>query len=248
MDLVNAMKFIQDSSAPNLVEHAGDTFADRSLSRLPNYKYPSELQVSTLASLTGYILSGCDFVLEDELQYLIAVDSPTQVRLMSQLDDDEHRRHLMIARATLPSLLFDAYQSREHFQIALQSRFEEDALDVNDRELLLKFISHVQSGTIAEYGDDGISQKATISKGAQGMKSDVIIPNPVHLAPYRTFVDVKQPESEFIFRMLDDDHGGIQCGLWEADGGYWRILAIDRIKQYLIDALGDHLDKFVIIG
>ena len=45
--------------------------------------------------------------------------------------------------------------------------------------------------------DDGVSQRATVSRGAHG-KTDVKVPSPVVLQPYRTFIDIEQPASPFI--------------------------------------------------
>jgi len=63
--------------------------------------------------------------------------------------------------------------------------------------------------------------------------SDVLVPNPVVLAPFRTFPEVIQPESKFIFRM----QSGPQAALFEADGGAWRNEAMGRIKTYLEEQL-----------
>ena len=57
----------------------------------------------------------------------------------------------------------------------------------------------------------------------------VPVPNPVALVPFRTFIEVEQPESKFVFRVKD----GPQMGLFEADGGEWRLAAMLRIKEYL---------------
>ena len=50
--------------------------------------------------------------------------------------------------------------------------------------------------------------------------ADVKVPNPVTLRPFRTFIEVEQPESKFIFRMRE----GGRCAIFEADGahGSWR--------------------------
>ena len=55
------------------------------------------------------------------------------------------------------------------------------------------------------------------------------MPNPAVLKPYRTFVEVEQPESKFVFRMQT----GPEMALFEADGGAWRIQAMKNIKEYL---------------
>ena len=56
--------------------------------------------------------------------------------------------------------------------------------------------------------------------------------------------EVEQPETQYIFRM--QDKGGIQCALFEADGGAWGILAMDRIKRYLQEALSGVAGYIVI--
>lgn len=44
----------------------------------------------------------------------------------------------------------------------------------------VKFAGTVESGTLAEYGDDGVTQKATVKTGIAS-KGDAIVPNPVKL-------------------------------------------------------------------
>lgn len=96
---------------------------------------------------------------------------------------------------------------------------------------------------MAQYSDDGISQKATVKTGIAS-KGDAIVPNPVKLQPYRTFHEVEQPMSEFIFRMKSDD--GVRCALFEADGGAWENVAMKKIKEYLEVELADYSDFTII--
>ncbi|MEB9782308.1 hypothetical protein P4K16_30685, partial [Bacillus cereus] len=63
--------------------------------------------------------------------------------------------------------------------------------------------------------------------------------NPVQLSPYRTFVEVEQPESKFVFRMRE----GARCGLFEADGGAWKLEAMNNIKEYLKEALAQEIES-----
>ena len=111
-----------------------------------------------------------------------------------------------------------------------QSKFE----DTENRALLLKFAGTVEAGTVAEYGDDGVSQKAAIKTGIAS-KGEAIIPSPIKLKPYRTFLEVSQPESDFVFRMKESM--GVFCALFEADGGAWKMDAMEYIKWYLEDRL-----------
>ena len=114
-----------------------------------------------------------------------------------------------------------------------------------DRELLLKFSGAVENGTVAEYGDDGVTQKVTVRQGIAS-KTDAIVPNPVRLRPYRTFIEVDQPVSEFIFRMKDSHE--ICCALFEADGGAWKNEAMENVKEYLQEALADLEEQFMVIS
>lgn len=96
---------------------------------------------------------------------------------------------------------------------------------------------NVEAKTTANYGDDGVSQKTTIKQGIAS-KADVLVPNPVTLVPYRTFLEVKQPDSEFVFRIRDNG-GAPAFKIVEAEGGLWRNLAVISIKEYLMEALKD---------
>lgn len=104
----------------------------------------------------------------------------------------------------------------------------------------------MDGGTIASYGDDGITQKATVKTGLAS-RGDAVIPSPVTLKPYRTFTEVDQPESRFVFRMKEDKYEGVQCALFEADGGAWKLQAMENIKGYLERELVGQ-EKFIVIA
>ena len=112
----------------------------------------------------------------------------------------------------------------------------DDNSDNEDRELLLKFAGNIKAGSVTEYGDDGVTQKAIVKTGVANM-SEAIVPNPVQLRPFRTFPEVEQPESGFIFRVKNVDNDQVACALFEADGGAWKLKAIDNIKRYLDNEL-----------
>jgi hypothetical protein len=58
--------------------------------------------------------------------------------------------------------------------------------------------------------------------------SNTQVPNPIKLKPFRTFAEIEQPESEFILRLQD----GPRIALFAADGGKWKLEAINSIKKY----------------
>lgn len=104
----------------------------------------------------------------------------------------------------------------------------------------------MENGTIATYGDDGVTQKATVKSGIAS-RSDAVVPNPVILQPYRTFTEVIQPASNFIFRMRENRGGGVECAIFEADGGAWKNEAMKNIKDYLAKELNG-IEGFIIIS
>lgn len=234
MDLRNAMEYIVENAAPHTVEINGETYADKRLTRVPQELRAEPIRMRTLTSLLDYTLANVD-ELDVRARYIIHVVSPTRVELVSCLDLDRMRETLAIVEAQIPDFNYDTYIDHERFLIALQAKF----LPGEDRELLLKFAGTVESGTVSQYGDDGVTQKATVKSGISS-KTDAIVPNPVVLAPYRTFLEVEQPESSFIFRMKDNDRSGVSCALFEADGGAWSNEAMRDVAAYLIKQLSEH--------
>ena len=118
--------------------------------------------------------------------------------------------------------------------IEMQANFEMN----EDLATILKVAGNVEAKTTANYGDDGVSQKTTIKQGIAS-KADVLVPNPVTLIPYRTFLEVQQPASQFVFR-IRDDRGNPVFKIVEAEGGLWRNEAMRNIKSYLEEHLSGH--------
>ncbi len=93
----------------------------------------------------------------------------------------------------------------------------------------------------ADIEDDGVSQITTVKQGVAS-RAKAKAPNPVKLAPYRTFLEVKQPESDFILRL--DKNANL--ALFEADGGFWKIQAVRLVKEYLSENLKGIENTFVL--
>ena len=218
----------------------GACYSDKPLHRIDTY-YPKAdaIEMHTLTSLVDYIKSEVD---DMPPRMIVEVKSPTEVELDSQLDPNRDRESLVVASARVPAFEFDRFVEHEKFCINLQSKF----LKSDDRELILKFAGTVEAGSVSEYGDDGVTQKATIKTGLAS-KGDAIVPNPVCLRPYRTFLEVEQPESAFVFRMKQDNYGSVMCAVFEADGGAWKMDATQAIKEYLQREL-DGMPQFTVIS
>ena len=211
-----------------IIELDQGTFSRVSLNRVTE-PVASKLTVSTLTGLVDYIKTNVDHL---EGKLLIQVKSPEEVALYSPLNADREREKYVSAEAILPNnVVYDRFLDTERFNIMLQSAFVDD----EDKSKLLKYTALITDDTVKNFGDDGISQKVTVKTGVASV-SDAVVPNPVTLAPYRTFPEVEQPESKFIFRMKE----GPTAALFEADGGAWRNTAILGIKEYLKEALKDN--------
>ena len=235
-----ALEYVVGLSEPHKINgEDGFTYVDKSMRKLEKEKDLAEaMEMRTLSSLVDYIKSNTDKLADKMVVHVI---SPTQVKLFSQLNEDRNREPIADVSAKIPGFKFNSYIDREEFGIALQSKFIPD----EERNLLLAFIGNVEDGTVAAYGDDGVTQKATVKTGLAS-KADAKIPNPVRLTPYRTFLEVDQPESQFIFRMKSDR--GVQCAIFEADGGAWELEAMENVKEYLSEELKDLSEQFTVIS
>lgn len=189
------------------------------------YNAQNCLELNTLSSLVDYITSKLD---RENDRLILTIKDEQTVFLEGQLEIDGSRERLAEVDAIVPSFNFDYFYHSEEFNIKLQSIFT----DNKDRGILLKVVGNISEDAVKTVGDDGVSQAVTINQGIAS-KVDVKVPNPVTLAPYRTFNEVAQPESKFVFRMKE----GPRCALFEADGGVWRNKAIQNIKEYFEKAL-----------
>lgn len=216
-------------------------YSDKPLERLSRYRPMAEyIKMSTLTSLVDYIKGHIDSMAD---RMIVQVKSPEEVYLFSQLDEDRKREYLVKVTAQVPGFKYESFIEHEVFCINVQSKFLNDP--ETDKDLILKFAGTVEQGSVAEYGDNGVTQKATVKTGIAS-KADAVVPNPVKLRPYRTFMEVEQPVSGFVFRMAEAQ--GITCALFEADGGAWKNTAMKSIKDYLEFELADYKDQFTIIS
>lgn len=229
----------EDMAKPEVLEIAGKTYCTKNLQRYDREEMAVPLTARSLTSLLDYLAERSEELRES---MIIHVESPTKVRLLSGLIKERQREELFCVETYPNGFQFDRYYSQEDFVINMQTAFQQ----TDETKLILAVAGNVENKTVSNYGDDGTSQKATISRGIAG-KADVEVPNPVRLQPYRTFLEVDQPESKFVFRISEDRDGTPMFKLVEADGGLWKYDAVNAIKEYLRDNIKDH-DRIAIIG
>lgn len=240
MDMTrDALQYVVSLKTAEVLNINGEKYVDKDVHRVDNELRASDIQMNTLTSLVEYLKAGVDQMAD---KMLVQVVSPTEVKVISMLNTDRKRECLVTVEAMIPDFEYGRYMGNESFIIALQSKF----IDNDDRALLLKFAGTVRDESITEYGDDGVTQKARVKTGITSVE-DAIVPNPVKLRPFRTFVEVTQPESAFIFRMKQSDGRGVECAIFEADGGAWKNAAMKLIKEYLQYELAE-LSQFTVIS
>ena len=226
-----AIEKIEEMAAPVYEEIDGRMYSSKSF--VPVYKpMPETLSLLTLTGVRDFLYRNIDVIAPERL--FIHVVGHVNVRIMSTADSGFLQRPVHAeATAMTPVIAFERRLSIESFIIQLQSMF----VKTPERDNLLKFIGNLKAGFSKTMTDDGVSQSVTAKTGVT-MVSEVEVPNPVTLQPYRTFAEIEQPASDFVFRI----HGGEgepTCALYEADGGAWKLTAIERIAEWIKTSLPD---------
>ena len=205
---------------------------------LPEY-YPDEFVASTLDGLIEWIKADTDELFDYEKpKALVVVTSPTRVVVLSHAQGEEKRR-IQYARCTYeaPQIPFGEFRESDYWNAKLQSCFLKD----DCRDIVLKIVNNMTEEQSVKTADDGISQRVTITSGVQGVDTSVF-QNPAWLRPMRTFPEVTQPVSPFVVRFKE----GKQTALLEADGGKWKVEAIQTVGKYLSEKLA--LANVVVIA
>ncbi len=247
-DLKEALKYLADlavrSEKTEITEIDGKTYTNRQLYRYGTRNKASALNTATLTSLVEYIAECYSEFPVGKM--ILHVKSPKMVTLESSLDAERERETLMVASAQTSEFHFDEWYDQERFMIEAQANFVKTA----DLELLLKAAGNIDKKNELAYSDDGVSQVASMTVGV-ATKADVIVPNPVRLTPFRTFQEVAQPSSDFVFRIGNGEKPTFK--LVEAENGIWKNEAIESIKQFLRGQLSEKAPeelrgRIVIIG
>lgn len=107
---------------------------------------------------------------------------------------------------------------------------------------LLDLLSRMTNENSVSTNDNGVTQTVEARQGV-ALNALVEIKPRVMLRPFRTFLEVEQPESEFLLR-VDPDEG---IGFFEADGGIWKLEAKKNIADYFLKNMGDLIDAGKVV-
>ena len=231
-----AIQRIVELGAPNIVSENGYTYSDKALSIIgePN------LETIKFRTLKGLVDTLHAEYKRFRAPTIINVSEYNQVIVRGAISPiDRSRDTPYRAEAETPNIEFSRYCDYESMMITLKSKF------VETPELLelIKLLGSITEENSATVSDDGFTQSAVVRKGI-AMKENKVINPIIRLKPRRTFIEVEQPESEFLLRLRE----GAQVALFEADGGAWKLEARKNIADYLRDNLDVLIKKdFVLV-
>lgn len=235
---VKDLKDIFDEN-PQIHEINGKIYSSVSLHPVEEQtRFAERITFNNLKSLVTMIKAESAYF---SLPLYINVASFTEVNVFDSMNERLERQCPFRCVSDGSPFEFGRQYDYESFVIALRSMFVQND-DIKDLLELLQRISNVDS---LETEDDGITQRVTASSGTH--LSRTISAAPIRtLAPFRTFREVEQPKSDFLFRISDRN----RFALYEADGGAWKLAAKNKILDYFEFELQDEIKdgKVIVVG
>ena len=224
---------ILELAAVETIDVAGRKYTSKPLHKVLD----PELAPVSVNTLTGFV----DYILSEKDDYpindvMIQVVDHSTVKLISTIQGDfKQRSTYAVAGASWYQNPFEFGRNydTESFNVALQSLFDE----TGDRAKILEVVGNLRAEDVKTVKDDGVTQQVTAKVGVV-RSEEVDVPNPVVLKPFRTFREIEQPASKFVFRLKSGQNGSLPtCALFSADGQSWKLEAIGSIEQFLKDRI-----------
>ena len=203
---------------------------------------PDCFNSNSLSAITEYINKNVNPDAETGRRYIIHVASPTQVTLKREQNKIKSTHELVLCEAIGGRFPLNQYISPEDFLIKLQTSFEND--DKGNRNNLISIASNISNKMEDGIVDDGISQTVTVKKGV-ALKTRETIVNPIVLIPHRTFTEVQQPASPFVFR-INAESREPRCALFDDNSGMWQIEAMENIRNYFRERFADNEQVIIL--
>lgn len=245
--IVKLEKLVHDGIQvfPGTQQIGGHTYAPRPVHLVPEVvtKYPAPLAIHTLAGVIDYLRENRDELKLEQL--VVHVESPKLVKVVDRIEGDTVRQRVTYVTASAdvlgetakgPQFEFGTYHKPDTFLIGLLALFEA----TEERDALVRAVGNITASEVKQAHDDGITQQVIGRQGVSLAENIVVSPIQV-LRPFRTFRDLRQqPESPFLFRAKRGENGELPTvALFEADGGKWRLEAIEAIATKLQGGLGE---------
>lgn len=213
----------------------GQTYTDGSLTRIPPHvDRPKEISINSLDGICKLIRTEIDKV---DSVILVHAAAHNKVNVFTTYQDDFSRNFLYTAYADALGL-HEGWRDRQTAIIELRSMF----IPNEGSEYLLDLLSKITDENSISTNDNGVTQTVEARQGVS-LAARVVVKPRVQLRPFRTFLEVEQPESEFLLRV--DAGNGI--GFFEADGGIWRLEAKRNIAEYFEARLKDLIEAGKVV-
>ncbi len=227
---------IVELAAPTTVEVDGSVFASKELVHVMDKKpMPRCIDLTGLDSICKMVRNEADHV---GLQIFIQVKDYKSVSVFTKLDMDEERMYLYKCVADTPDVTMGRFMSYENAVIEIRSLY----IPNDDTKYLLSLLSSISSESKVTSTDNGVTQKVEARSGI-ALNSMVEVKPRVSLKPFRTFIEVEQPESEFLLRI--NERGEI--GMFPADGGVWKLEATRNVAAYFEKELHDLIEGGTVV-
>lgn len=186
------------------------------------------LDINTLTGLVDFIKKKIDSESLADPGFFIHILNYDNVRIVSNLFGPEKQRDIFLVANADDQHHDGAWMDAERFIINVNAKFKHE----HDYEYIMQVVSAMSTAAEKKVVDNGYSQKTTISTGVTTV-GEHEIRNPIKLQPFRTFPEIEQPIIDYVFRLRDEGRGCIECGLFECDGGEWKLNTIHAIRDYL---------------
>lgn len=235
--LRDAIDRIVGLAAPYTMEANGHTFCSKALVEVKADEYaPTAYEVDTLDALVKLILTE-GLTLGRRLY--VRVDSARKVTVTTTYNNGELRNPylrfpLYEAVSDVPGVTIGNLMSQERAIVELQSLYGATP----DRDYLLDLLRRIDVNEGVSSVDNGVTQEVNVRTGAVLKQATPVRPI-VQLQPYRTFLEVEQPVSDFLLRVSKEG----EPTLFEADGGAWKLEAKRSIAAYLAEKLADQVER-----
>ena len=234
--LREAINRIEEMAAPVIHEVEGSVFASKEMVHIMDKKpMPRCIDLTGLDSICKMVRNEYDHI---GLQIFIQVKDYKSVSVFTSLDSDEDRLYLYKCTADTPAVTTDRFMPYEKAIIELRSLY----IPNEGTAYLLNLLSSISNESKVTSSDNGVTQQVEARSGI-ALSSMVKIEPRVSLQPFRTFVEVAQPESEFLLRISERG----ELGFFPADGGVWKLEATRNVAAYFETELKDLIDAGAVV-
>ena len=223
-------------AAPTTVEVDGSVYSNQELIHIQDKKlFPRCIDLTGLDSICKMVRNEVDHV---GLQIFIQITDYKNVMVFTSLDDEEDRLYLYKCAADTPAVTTDRFMAYEKAVIELRSLY----IPNEGTKYLLQLLSSISNESKVISSDNGVTQQVEARTGI-ALNSMVQIEPRVTLQPFRTFIEVAQPASEFLLRI--NERGEI--GFFQADGGVWKLEATRNVAGYFETELKDLIESGQVV-